>query len=375
MCREAFMKRALTLARQGLGQVEPNPAVGCVIVRDGRIIGEGFHEIFGGPHAEVNALADCRRKGNDPAGADLYVTLEPCCHTGKTGPCTEALIEAQIRRVICAAGDPTAKVCERGIQRLREAQIEVECGLCEQEALSLNAPFYKHARTGRPWVILKWAQSLDGKLARRNPPDRGWISNASSRRNVHRTRKKVQAVLTGIRTVLADNPMLTVRLEGETVRRPPLRVVLDSRLQIIGDSHPVSPDLHLLSPAEAPTLLIATEAAFASHPEKVETLREAGIDVAAVSADEGRCDLSAILDLLGGRDIQQVLVEAGPALLTEFLRQDLADEVQIYIAPCLLGADGIADLTDRLGALPEIRLDDPQVRSFDGDLLVTGRLH
>lgn len=368
MCRESFMKRALELAAKGLGEVEPNPAVGCVIVSDGTVIGEGHHERFGGPHAEVNALSDCRRRGHDPAGADVYVTLEPCCHTGKTGPCTEALIRARVGRVFCAAEDPTGKVSGKGFEQLRQAGIEVQTGCCQAEAEALNAPFCKHARTGLPWVILKWAQSVDGKLARREGSEQRWISNELSRREVHRTRKSVQAILTGIRTVLADNPMLTVRLDGSEISRPPLRVVLDSQLRMPWDSQ-------LLNTGEAPTLLITTEHTFELEAEKISRLIQAGVEVQAVPAREERCDISAVLRMLGRRDIQQVLVEAGPLLLTEFLRQNLADEVQIYIAPCILGGSGAAGLGDLFSVLPEIPLLSPQVRSFEGDLLLTARLH
>lgn len=368
MCRESFMKRALELAQKGLGQVEPNPAVGCVIVKADEIIGEGFHEYFGGAHAEVNALEDCRLRGSDPAGADVYVTLEPCCHTGKTGPCSQALIRAGVRRVFCAGEDPTKKVRGKGNQQLREAGIEVHTGCCREEAESLNAPFYKHARTGLPWVILKWAQSLDGKLARRDTSEGRWISNEQSRREVHQTRKKVQAVLTGIQTVLADNPMLTVRLDDTPPGRPPLRVVLDSRLQMPWDSH-------LINVHEAPTLLMTTEHMLQSEPDKIGRFIEAGVEVLAVPEKDRRCDLPAVLETLGQRDIQQVLIEAGPTLLTEFLRQDLADELHVYIAPLLLGRSGSADLAQCLGALPEIALRSPQTRCLGSDLLVTGRLH
>lgn len=367
MDAEQAMRRALELARQGRGRVEPNPAVGCVIVKDGRLIGEGWHQEFGGPHAEIEALRDCRRRGNDPRGAVVYVTLEPCCFTGKTGPCTKALIEAGVAGVVAAMEDPFPKVSGRGFEELRQAGIFAEAGLCRQEAESLNAPYLKHIRTGRPWVILKWAQSLDGKLARRNPSETGkWISNEACRRHVHQLRRKVQGILTGIQTILEDNPQLTVRLD-EPVPRPPVRIVLDSRLRI-----PL--DCRVLNIQEAPTWVFTTRASFQKDPQKVRRLRQAGVEVLEAEQTEQGCDLANVLEQAGKRGLQQILVEAGPTLLTEFLRQNLADEVYVYLAPLWLGQEGTADLSAALSSLGPLELRQPTLQIFEENVLISARL-
>lgn len=366
---EQWMRLALDLAANGLGQVEPNPAVGCVIVKDGQVIGQGWHQRFGGPHAEIEALADCRAKGHDPAGATMYVTLEPCRHTGKTPPCTQAVIGARIRRVVIAAEDPTPQA-GGGIEHLRTAGIEVQVGLCRHQAQTLNAPFFKYARTAMPWVILKWAQSIDAKLAWKNPPAQGaWISNAKSRQDVHQLRNKVQAILTGISTVLTDNPHLTVRLEDDgTTERPPMRVVLDSRLRMPWDCR-------LISVPDAPTLVVTTRQAAQTESEKVQKLAAAGIEVLAVRQAEQRCDLTDTLAALGQRGVQQLLVEAGPTLLSEFLKQNLADEIRVYIAPLLLAANGSAELSRPLAKLKTAcRLKDVHVSTFDDDICISARL-
>lgn len=338
---EQYMRLAMDLARRGTGSVEPNPAVGCVIVQNNSIIGKGWHEKFGGPHAEINALADCWKHGYNPAGGTLYVTLEPCKHHGKTPPCTEAIVMAGIKKVVFAASDPYAN-SGGGAEDLRKAGFDVTGGLLAAESESLNAPFFKHARTGLPWVVLKWAQSIDGKLAWKNPPAEGnWISNEQSRLDVHQLRKRTQAILTGIDTVLYDNPRLTVRLNGETIDRPPTRVILDSRLRMPWDSH-------LITIPDAPTMIITTAHTAQAEFARVEQLRSAGVQVLTVTETNHRCDLAETLALLGSRGFQHVLVEAGPVLLTEFLRQNLADEIRVYIAPLLLGTAGAADLSAQM---------------------------
>jgi diaminohydroxyphosphoribosylaminopyrimidine deaminase/5-amino-6-(5-phosphoribosylamino)uracil reductase len=363
-----YMQTALELARRGLGEVEPNPAVGCVIVRDGAVLGQGYHERFGGGHAEVNALADCKRNGRDPAGATLYVTLEPCSHTGKTPPCSQAVINAKVAKVVIASEDPT-DLAGGGIEILKQAGIAVEVGLCRDEAEKLNAPFYKHGRTQMPWVIVKWAQSLDGKLGWTNPPPEGnWISNAQSRSDVHRLRKRVQAILTGIDTVIADNPKLTVRIAGQPVEHPPLRVVVDSKLRMPWDSN-------LITVPEAPTVVVTTVQTAQTEFAQVEKLTAAGVEVLPVPVAEDHCDLSKTLSLLGARGIQQLLVEAGPTLIASFLKQNLADEVRIYIAPLLLGPNGKADITGPLNTLNDaLHLNDIKIDTFGTDIRICGFL-
>jgi diaminohydroxyphosphoribosylaminopyrimidine deaminase/5-amino-6-(5-phosphoribosylamino)uracil reductase len=219
-----FMQIAITLAKKGVGNVEPNPAVGAVLVKNNKIIARSFHKKFGGPHAEINALKNCKKS---PAGATMYVTLEPCCHFGKTPPCTKTIIKAGIKKVVAATKDPTKKVNGKGFKILKKAGIEVKTGLCKNEAQKLNAAFFKFARTKKPWVIIKWAQSADGFLARTDK--KRWITNSKSRKDVHKLRRKAQAILVGINTVLADDPMLTARPD---TGNQPIRVVLDSQLKI-----------------------------------------------------------------------------------------------------------------------------------------------
>ena len=362
------MQMALALAARGLGEVEPNPAVGCVIAKDSDIIGQGFHQRFGGPHAEIDALADCKTTGHDPAGATAYVTLEPCNHAGKTPPCSQALIDAGIAKVVIAAEDPT-DLAGGGIEQLKQAGIAVDIGLCRDEAEKLNAPFYKHARTGLPWVVVKWAQSIDGKLAWTNPPAEGnWISNEQSRADVHRLRKRVQAILTGIDTVMADNPKLTVRIEGQPIDRPPVRVVVDSKLRMPWDCH-------LITVPEAPTVVVTTAQTAQTEFAQVEKLISAGVEVLPVPMAGDHCDLSETLTLLGARGIQQVLVEAGPTLITSFLQQHLVDEVRIYIAPLVLGPNGKADITTAMKTLNDaLKLTTVKINTFGTDVCVTGFL-
>ncbi|OQY05524.1 MAG: riboflavin biosynthesis protein RibD [Planctomycetales bacterium 4572_13] len=363
-----YMQMAMELAAKGVGCVEPNPAVGCVIVKDGSVIGQGFHKRFGQAHAEVNALADCGRNGHDPAGATLFVTLEPCSHTGKTPPCTRAIIDAKIAKVVIASKDPT-KLAGGGIETLKQAGIAVEIGLCQDEAEKLNAPFYKYARTGLPWVVVKWAQSIDGKLAWTNPPAEGnWISNKQSRAAVHRLRKRMGAILTGIDTVITDNPKLTVRIDGETIDRPPLRVVLDSGLRMPWDCN-------LITVPDAPTVVVTTAQTAQTEFAQVEKLQSAGVEVLSVGVCNDHCDLKETLAELGKRGIQQVLIEAGPTLIGAFLKQNLADEVQIYIAPLILGPNGSAAISEPMSTLNDyLKLKDVRIDTFGTDVRICGFL-
>lgn len=366
---QSYMQLAMELAGYGVGEVEPNPMVGCVIVKGGKIIGQGYHQRFGGPHAEVEALADCRKNNADPAGATVYVTLEPCCHTGKTGPCTEALIAAKVARVVAAVQDPTAKVAGKGFERLRQAGIDVVVGLCENEAKQLNAPFFKHARTGLPWVVAKWAQSIDGKLSWQNPPAGGnWISCEKSRLDVHHLRRRMQAILVGVNTIITDNPRLTIRIPEVTIDHPPLRVVLDSRLQMPWESH-------LITTPEAPTMIVTTAHAAHSEQEKMDKLHNAGVETLIVGEKDQRCDLSQVLAELGQRGVQQLLVEGGATVLSAFLREMLVDEVNVYIAPLLLGKGGIADLARNLDVNIGVeKLTNVRLETFDSDVKISGRV-
>jgi len=319
------MRRALALARRGEGSVEPNPMVGCVIVRRGRVIGEGWHRRFGGPHAEVEAL---RRCSTSPRGATCYVTLEPCCHFGKTPPCTDALIQAGIARVVAATADPFPPVAGGGVKRLQAAGVRVEIGVLEDEARALNAPYFKRMATGRPWVILKWAQSIDGKIATRTGNSK-WISSLPSRHLAHALRGRVDAVIVGVNTVLADDPELTCRLAP--MRRRAVRVVLDSRLRMPSGAKLVR------TAREAPTLIITTAAAPRSRRKRLES---AGCEVCVVRREGRGVSPAAVLDELGRRAMTNVMIEGGGEVLASFFDADLADEAVVFVAPLLIGGAG-----------------------------------
>ena len=357
---EQYMQIALRLAKRGLGAVEPNPAVGAVLVKDGRVIGRGWHKKFGGPHAEIEALADCKKKGNDPAGATMYVTLEPCCHYGKTPPCTDAIIKAKIGKVIAAAVDPSKHTNGRGLKLLRSAGINILVGVCEKEAKLLNAPFLKFASTGQCWVILKWAQSKDGKMAWAEK-GRKWISSSASRRDVHKIRQRVQAILVGIETVLSDDPLLTVRPDKG---KQPLRIVLDTDLRI-----PLNCRL-LKTVKKAPLLIVLGRNA---NPEKRKKLTEKGAEVLIVPMKNGQSDLAYLLKRLSKRGITQLLVEGGAKVITSFLKQHLADQVVIYISPKVFGEKGAVQISPEMAKLVRKgNLYYRQVKKFAGDVRITG---
>jgi diaminohydroxyphosphoribosylaminopyrimidine deaminase/5-amino-6-(5-phosphoribosylamino)uracil reductase len=359
------MRSALKLAEKGIGSVEPNPAVGCVIVKSGQVIGKGYHKKFGGPHAEINAIEDCRTLGVRPEGGTLYVTLEPCCHQGKTGPCTQAIIAAGIARVVAAIGDPSAHACGQGLEQLRQAGIQVEVGLCAEEATRLNAPFLKHVTTGKCWVVLKWAQSIDGKLAYVDSSgQKRWITNELSRGDAHRLRRRVGAILVGINTVLADDPLLTPH---PSKGKKPLRIVLDNSLRI-----PLGCRL-LRTLKTSPVLIYAGQAAADANSQHVERIRKKGAEVFTYAGATGTSGLPGLLDELGKRGVQQVLVEGGPRVLASFLREGLADEVCVYVAPKILGAGGAAYVGDPLTSLLEpVELRHVDIKAFGDDVRLRG---
>ncbi|MHC4734530.1 MAG: bifunctional diaminohydroxyphosphoribosylaminopyrimidine deaminase/5-amino-6-(5-phosphoribosylamino)uracil reductase RibD [Planctomycetota bacterium] len=262
-----YMQVALKLARRGIGSVEPNPAVGAVLVKANQVVGKGWHRKFGGPHAEINALEDCKTLGVNPKGAAMYVSLEPCCHQAKTGPCTEAIIAAGVSKVVVAAIDPSEHANGKGIEQLRNAGIEVETGVCEKQARLLNAPFFKFAATGKTWVILKWAQSIDGKVAFADTAqERQWISGQQSRKDVHKLRRQVGGILVGINTVIADDPLLTAR---PSKGKEATRIVLDRNLRI-----PL--DCKLLATAKkVPVLILTTQKALRENPQIVKPFESA----------------------------------------------------------------------------------------------------
>jgi diaminohydroxyphosphoribosylaminopyrimidine deaminase/5-amino-6-(5-phosphoribosylamino)uracil reductase len=315
-----FLQRALALAEGGRGRVSPNPLVGAVVVRDGQVIGEGFHAALGDLHAERAALADCRARGEDPAGATMYVTLEPCAHQGRQPPCVEALLEAGIGRVVIASEDPSEKAAGRGPGILRDGGVEVEfaSGAEAAAARRLNQPFRKHARTGLPLVVLKMAMSLDGRTAT-SPGDSPWISGPTARDLVHLWRSEADAIAVGIGTALADDPLLTARREGA---RQPRRVVYDSQARL-----PLESQL-LKTLDQAPVLVVTAPEA---PRERVDALRDAGAEVIAASGIE-----SALREL-GARNITSLFLEGGQTLASSFLAAGQIDECRTFIAPMLLG--------------------------------------
>ncbi len=363
---EKLMWSALTLARRGIGSVEPNPAVGAVIVKANQIIGSGWHKKFGGPHAEINALEDCKTLGVNPRGAVMYVTLEPCSHQGKTGPCTQAIIEAGVAKVFVATIDPSEHAGGKGIEQLRNAGIEVQTGICETEAKILNAPFIKFAATGKCWVTLKWAQSIDGKVAltEPRPSGSGWISGEQSRKDVHKLRRRAQAILVGVNTVIVDDPLLTARpSKGKKLTR----IILDSHLRL-------PPDCKLIKTAKkSPVLICTREDTIRANPELAEKITKKGAEVLAYPDMEGRSNLQFLLDELSKRGIAHLLVEGGPRVLTSFLKEGLADEIVIYIAPRILGAQGSVDITGPMAELTQaIGLHHVDIKRFGDDVRLRG---
>jgi diaminohydroxyphosphoribosylaminopyrimidine deaminase/5-amino-6-(5-phosphoribosylamino)uracil reductase len=360
-----FMDRALALAVRGIGSVEPNPPVGCVIVHDGQIIGEGFHERFGEAHAEVNALAAA---GRQATGSTAYVTLEPCCHHGKTPPCTQALIAAKVQRVVTAVKDPFPQVAGKGIAELTAAGITCDIGTRAAEANWLLAPYRKLVTTGLPWVIAKWAMTLDGKLATRTG-DSQWISSEASRGIVHQLRGRVDAIVVGSGTARADNPLLSARtMNASDVKRIATRVVIDSKLTL-------SPNSRLVQTARDIPLLIA--ASNSVSQESTQRLSEGGVEVFRCPGDTHAARLEALLRELGHRRMTNVLVEGGGQLLGTLFDMRAVDEVHVFIAPKLAG--GVAAASPIAGKGVErmaqaLQLADISIEELDGDVHIYGRL-
>jgi diaminohydroxyphosphoribosylaminopyrimidine deaminase/5-amino-6-(5-phosphoribosylamino)uracil reductase len=356
-----WMHRALHLAERGRGSVEPNPMVGAVVVRDGRAVGEGWHQKYGEAHAELHALAAA---GDAAHGATLYVTLEPCCHHGKTLPCTDAVVRAGVGRVIAAMSDPFPQVFGRGAATLRAAGVGVEVGVCEPEARRLNAPYLTLIEKGRPWVIAKWAMTLDGKIATRSG-DSKWISGPAARRIVHELRGRVDGVLVGILTALNDNPRLTARPPGARVAA---RVVLDSRCRL-------PPTWSLAKTArEIPVIVAATAAA---PSLVVENLRLTGCEVLTVPANAaGRTDPAALLAELGRRRWTNLLVEGGAGILGALRDADAIDEVYVFIAPRLAGGAEALGPVGGIGVekiAEAVTLSEWTAEVVEGDVLIHGR--
>jgi len=354
------MKLALELAGEGKGSVEPNPMVGAVIVREGQVIAQGYHARFGGPHAEVEAIAAARSAGHDVRAATLYVTLEPCCHHGKTPPCTRAIIEAEIARVVVAMEDPDPHVAGRGLAELREAGIEVVTGVREDEARDLLTGYVKLRTMVRPRVICKWAQTLDGRIATYKRHSR-WISGQAARRRVHELRGGCDGVCVGVGTVWDDDPLLTNRSGSG---KQPARLVLDERLEI-----PTS--CRLLSTIDAAPVIVA---ASADASEVIaESLSRLGAEVLRLPAGAGGIDLYALLAELGRRGWTRLLVEGGRGVLSSFIRQGVADELMVFVAPRILGGFhslGPVDWEDVSTIQESVPLPGPEVERIGEDVLL-----
>lgn len=353
------MRRALALAEQAMFTTTPNPRVGCVIVQDERVIGEGFTQPAGQDHAEVQAMKDARARGETLRGATAYVTLEPCSHYGRTPPCAKGLIEAGVKRVIAAMEDPNPVVAGRGLAMLRDAGVDVRCGLLEQDAREMNIGFVARMTRGTPWVRLKVAASLDGKTALNNGASQ-WITGAAARADGHAWRARACAILTGIGTVREDDPSLTVR-EVQTTRQP-LRIVVDSHLDI-------SPAARVLADGNALVVCADGDAA------RVARLRDLGVEVLDLPNANGKVELPALLRVLGERQLNEIHVEAGYKLNGSLLREHCVDELLAYFAPCILGdAQGMFHLPALSSLDDKLTFRFTDVRTIDNDLRVMARL-
>jgi diaminohydroxyphosphoribosylaminopyrimidine deaminase / 5-amino-6-(5-phosphoribosylamino)uracil reductase len=360
------VSRAIELARNGLGRVHPNPIVGALVVRDGEVLGTGWHNDFGGPHAEVEAIADA---ASDLAGATIYVSLEPCCHQGKTPPCTQAILDAGIGRVVVASDDPSEKASGRGLGILRDEGVEVTVVPADDElairARLDNQAFRKHARTGRPWVLFKSAMTLDGKVATQTG-DSKWISGESSRARAHRWRATVDGVAVGVGTALADDPQLTARVDG--VAKQPTRIVFDSTARLPLDSQLVgaAPELRLL--------VVTTRAAPRSA---VEALESAGAEVVVTTGENEPARIRDALDRLGELGMASILLEGGPHLAGAFFDAGEIDEVRLFLAPLLLGGRAARDPLEGKGVehiADALRAQTLDCERVEGDLLISARL-
>ncbi|MGE0683754.1 MAG: bifunctional diaminohydroxyphosphoribosylaminopyrimidine deaminase/5-amino-6-(5-phosphoribosylamino)uracil reductase RibD [Candidatus Binatia bacterium] len=356
---EIFMQRALDLAARAVGRTSPNPVVGAVIVREGRVIGEGFHHRAGLPHAEIEAL---RKVRGSTKGATLYVNLEPCSHHGRTPPCAEAVLEAELKRVVVGMVDPNPLVRGRGIRRLRRVGVEVQTGVLRERCERLNEDFAIFVQTGRPMVTLKLAASLDGRIATANG-DSQWISGALSRRLVHEMRNRVDAILVGAGTVRADDPQLTCRIRGG---RDPLRVILDGRLSI-------SPTARVCTQtSSAKTLVVTTENNRLKR--KRDELEKIGVEVLRLAGEQGRVHFLPLLQELGRRGLKHLMIEGGGQVAAAALKESVIDKVLFFYGPKLLGGEGMPMVgplgVDRVAA--GLKLHTIELHRLSDDVLVSG---
>lgn len=361
--KEEYMRRALELARKGEGHTSPNPMVGCVVVKDGRIISEGYHEKYGEFHAERNALTRCTE---DTAGADLYVTLEPCCHQGKTPPCTDIIIEKKIARVFVGSMDSNPLVAGKGVQILRDHGIYVETGILDAECRKLNEVFYHYIATKTPFVVMKYAMTLDGKIACATG-DSKWVTGEIARTQVHRMRGRYRGIMVGIGTVLADDPMLNCRVEGGV---DPVRIICDSNLHIPTESQIVK------TASDIETIVACSQEALESErkQEKIRRLKEAGIQIIGTEGAHG-VNLMELMKKLGGQNIDSILLEGGGTLNASALEDGIVNKVYAYIAGKLIGGMDARSPVEGMGIdrmADAITLQNVEIEKLGDDFCIVG---
>ncbi|MFZ4855473.1 MAG: bifunctional diaminohydroxyphosphoribosylaminopyrimidine deaminase/5-amino-6-(5-phosphoribosylamino)uracil reductase RibD [Desulfuromonadaceae bacterium] len=352
------MKRALTLARKGIGKTSPNPVVGCVIVKNGTVVGEGWHKKAGGPHAEIHAL---EMAGDAARDADVYVTLEPCCHSGKTPPCSKALIKAGVRQVVAGMRDPNPEVNGGGLEALEAAGIKTSCGMLEEECRAINLPFIKYVTTGMPYVTYKCAMTLDGNIATLTGESR-WISCEESRKQVHLMRSRMDAVMVGVDTIIADNPQLTVRhVRG----KDPLRIIVDTRLRTPKTVTILNGEL------STKTIIATSEIDTDIHRPYLDQ----GATVVVCDECDGRVSMQDLLQKLGIMGVQSILLEGGSRLAGSMLQLGVIDELVFFVAPKIIGSNGFApfNLQGITSMADAIKLDFTDMRRIGSDIVVTAR--
>lgn len=360
-----FMSRAIELARNGIGTTKTNPLVGCVIVKDGKIIGEGFHKTFGSNHAEVNAIEDAKRRGENLEGSTIYVNLEPCSHQGKTPPCADRIIKEKIARVVIGTCDPFKEVQGRGIEKLKTAGIEVKCGVLEEECTALNERYFTYIKNKRPFVILKAGMTIDGKIATKTFESQ-WITSEESRKFSHELRGMCDAIMVGINTVLKDDPSLNVR--AGRYPHSPARIIVDSKLRISQSAKVLSKDLENI-------VIIATTDSYDREKFEILTKME-NVRIVIVKDKNGRVDLRDLLEKLKEFNISSILLEGGGSLNASMLKENLVDKFYFFIAPKIIGADGISAI-GRMGIekIDEVlNLKDVEVSKISTDILIKGRI-
>ncbi len=356
-----YMSLALELAEKGRGKVEPNPMVGAVVVKNGLAVGMGYHQAFGGPHAEVFALSEGREAC---AGATLYVSMEPCAHYGKTAPCVDAIIKAGIKEVVVAIIDPNPITSGKGMRRLQDAGIDVKLGVMESQAAKLNAPFLKLMQKGLPYVIVKWAMSLDGKIATHTGDSR-WISSEESREYVHKIRGQADGIMVGINTVQRDDPLLTCRIKGG---RNPRRIIIDSNAALPLNSR-------LINTVQESELFVAI-GCNAPH-ERIEKLKQLGCKIIPAGNVNGLVDMKILFQQLGKMNLTNVLVEGGSRVITSIIEERLADKLMVFVAPIIVGGEGAPSSVMGTGIThvsESIKLSDITTKRFANDLLIEGYL-